>query len=530
MTSHTNRNTGIFHTILEIRMRNIYVSFFTLFVLFALDLTNYVIANEKCREDQEFKRVFGPIERKCIQILDSCASRRMRLFDEDRWRARDACYVPYKTDTSFVGPCPSILSDLESQGLNTEETVLAVALLRGTLERRNEDGYISFYLPGESEEMVRGILKTNPDNLVAIHYLTTTLNDNNLVEKIILLNRLVELDPLCREQWFYRSRIITHYVQTLFNEDLLDQLNVDIISGRLRRDLVITAWDSLNSIYEKGYEMSEGPQKLVYALMMLHHPLLEESMGLDRIVDILDIDLRKRSAELRKRLSDDLIDDYYDPVSTDYSKMNAVNVFCNDYAFELGLYEQCVDFLAAIAASSMQIDHELVGDFTFATINSLLAATRNCGERFRAISDDHDSPLIELEVCVTENQNVNFGRLSNIIAKVKDRIPDSDYHLLLSYLAMNSNSASYLDKALKDNREYTKHAIWLAKRLYVRNLSKEALDVVGVGMKYEKPKEFESDKSGSDIVFELLNKMHYKMRGGQELGGEFQETARIKGG
>ena len=425
------------------------------------------LLDERC-ESYELRRAINePIRRACLSERDACIDERMSSLNETQEQAKEFCWKqPLSIDPRYVGPCPSLLEELEGDAFNGDEWILKRVNLRMRFEKPHPQGAASLdkYKRKESVQFLRRLLAKEPNNVVALGYLKTWLDQNEIVEKLTLEMKLQELDPDCSNTLWTRRGLIFNHVNQLADNWLMGSGVGSELSNNERRVLFQRVRITLLEMYDDAIEQKSGTDRLYWALESIHDAVLSGMFkNLQQIYDHHQIEFQDYAEERRKEIVHDLSSEY--GVNSKHGRTKTLSMMCNDYAFELGLNSHCLELLEHFGRKDSR---SLATDWVQAAILLTNWLTRDCSQL--------DVLLIDAPIwwsnrnrrCPEEESEKSIERVGFLTSRFSRGTKSAEANLLQAYLRMDETSDDYFIRALKQDKSVLPYGARLSKRLLKR--------------------------------------------------------------
>ena len=229
----------------------------------------------------------------------------------------------------------------------------------------------------DSLQLVRNILDSNPDHLLALQFMSANPTYNTL-EKLKSLIRLSELDLACEYEWYYRIEMIADYVAGMYGHNVTSHLYLEKVSLEERLSVTRAAWEILDLLFKHGYESTEGRTKLIFAILMVDHPVVKYLNILNVDTSFLTTDFVEYYSRLKADIVNDIIMQGKAQNAIQMELVNEIDMFCNDYSFELGLLNHCFETLETYSGQVTVFGQLMKESIEHALITTALAITRDC--------------------------------------------------------------------------------------------------------------------------------------------------------
>ena len=311
-------------------------------------LTNpYLYSTElssECKRNQEY---FGDplVQRfnlKCLESLKVCRDTKMSNSNLNRREAFEACSrFPLISDSRYLGPCPELLDELENPIYDGLDSIVSRAELRSHFVLDGVIGLDSSYKFEESKQELLRLLDVEPNNIGALLQLKFRLDpEKDVLQDLRIEMKLQDLDPGCSFDWPLRANFIPNTVHLLITNNMKGEGVGSRLTDSELSELVNQAWNTLLSMYDYAYSTSTNIRKLSYALQSIYNPIfIVSTPTIERVSTLLDIDPIEYVDHRREFIVNNLNTHY--GVDSDQSRSQSLGMICNDYAFEIGVFDQC---------------------------------------------------------------------------------------------------------------------------------------------------------------------------------------------
>ena len=439
------------------------------------------LIDERCESDKLLYTSSLPIEHSCWdREYNACIEARILATDETHEQAEEFCRNrPVGSDPSFLGPCPEYLEELESATFDGEEWLLPRIDLRMSFSTLNEHGQRSsdYYKREESVQSLRRLLIKDPDNVVALSYLRSNLyHIDDIVQDLTIEMKLHELDPDCPSFRMLKEASIFSSVNKLADNWLSGRGAGSDLTQSERKELLQQARSTLLNMYDIAVKQDTGTDRLFWALQSIHDAILSGMFeNLREIADQLDIDLE----DFAERRTSELVQAFSDEFNLDsaHGRTHSLGMICNDYAFELGLANHCVNLLEYHGRKDAELHGTLASDWAQGAILLVNWLTLDCPEE----------PYTTLgwspnwwgdRRCPTEENVKSIKRVSMLLAQFSGKGSSAEGELLEAYLSLDDKSHEGFRRALAIDTSVAPYGPRLAKRLLLREIKDSAHGVI----------------------------------------------------
>lgn len=480
--------------------------------------------DSRCTTAKLFMILSEQVEIPCMAEANDCIEERRVKFSEPSEYTENLCFnQPLIIDPRFYGPCPKYLGVLESPDYDDNNWLLPKTSLRLVFDQSLEGGpQTDTFKRSDSILSIKRLLDSDPDNLVALSLMRVLLDYDDLATGLKIELKLHELEPDCPESWDSRLNMINSYTEQIVVNWVKGKGAVSNLSEREFIDLIDKSLITLNEIFNVAIDESQHVDQLLYALESINYPAFNRQSIITRIAHLLEFNLEnyreERTTELVRRFSIQ-----YD-VDSEQELSVTLQMTCNDFAFELGLIERCIEQLEYSALQNVEMSRSFENNWTKAALLLVNAITRDCSPH----SDDwlHEPFLMFYERrCFEELEPLFTARINALQSKFTHNYASSDRELLIAFLLMNEISDKYFLRAVELDSNTVVFATNLSKRLYKRNEIDGALNVLNSSIEVINQGRFEPQEWGDNLDIENLKNFYSSVNEG--LYKNFFERPRI---
>ncbi len=423
--------------------------------LFALALAQLIDSSPVCPTNtlRAGEATWFALESECAEERRSCElhhgiSIKNNVLNEECW------FRPIDEEQQFFGPCPETLRNSESLfDIDTVDWTLAQVLLRQYFRASDR---VTFYKASESASELQRILEMDPDNNRAIEISLRYADQFKISadRRLQLALRLRASDPACiGGLWFYIGTL--GYIIDLIANEAEVSRGISLPELAASDIKIREAIELVESAYLDAHESIHPYKKLPLSWAFVSEPFF------GRVLSRLgDETLNKH----RLFVTNDLRLEFGADVEAD--RKMSLNMLCNDYAFELGLMNSCVDLVARHWESDVALFDKPSDDVIEATTRLALASSRRCDEpSFLDLPQDGFRVVTPSTRCVPEihaEANVEINRLLDQLENLKDY---PEISVLRAYTNPVSDSRQIFMNVIADDSKQVVHAILIAKRL-----------------------------------------------------------------
>ena len=426
------------------------------------------LIDERCESEQLLYTISFPIEQVCWdRESNACIEARMLDTDETQEQAEEFCWNrPFESDPRFLGPCPEYLEELESDTFDGEEWLLPRIILRMAFSPLNEHGQRSsdYYKREESVQSLRRLLTKDPDNVVALSYLRSNLfHVDDLVQDLTIEMKLHALDPDCPSNRWLRTAFIFNLVYELADNWWSGNGAGSELTQSERKALLLGARSTLLDMYDIAVVHDSGTDRLYWALQSIHDYVLSGyGKNLGQIADQLDVDIEDYAEERTSSLVQAFSDEFN--VDSVHGRTHSLGMICNDYAFELGLSNHCVNLLEYFGQEDAELPGTLATDWAQAAILLVNWLTLDCSDHPYFVSGPASDWWNDRR-CPTEENVKSIERVSTLLSQFSSKGSSTERELLEAYLSLDDKSHERFRRAFAIDTSVAPYGSRLAKRL-----------------------------------------------------------------
>ena len=443
--------------------------------------------DDRCESTQLGVSLYEDLNDLCMLHTSRCMDERVLKFNESQEQARELCENrPLILDPRFIGPCPSFVQELETTD-NHDKGVLARVYLRTyfltpTIEHHTE---VDRFKRTESIQHIRELIDSDPNNIVALELLNALLDENEILEKLHLQLKLHDLDPDCPDGWWFLPDNLFNHVDKLIGNWLSGKGSGSELSENELKELVQRTRHTLLGMYDLAIDQSHNNmRKLSYALKSLHDRLLTgRSENTSQISDHLEIDPEEftegRRISLIHRLS------LEHGIDSNHDRTQTLGMICNDYAFQIGLAEHCLDLLTHFGQIDSESGKSIANDWVQAALLLTNSLTLDCESKLG------DSATTEFRtdqrVCLTVLREPFTAHIRGWLRKLRkdssayEACPECE--LLEAYLRLDETSDEHFIRALALDGNSVSYAGSLSKRLHKQGEKEAAITILNASKK-----------------------------------------------
>ena len=157
--------------------------------------------------------------------------------------------------------------------------------------------------------------------------------------------KIFYLDKNCRRAWPIHEGAIWGILTQLIENRELGTTPGAAMANEDFEQLANCAWQSLMSMYNYTYHVSEDMNKLAYALNSINHVVFAEynTVASEIVGRYLGIDPEVYSINRRAYIVANL--KLFFSIDTKSDWQRSLGMICNDYAFEIRLAEHCLHMI-----------------------------------------------------------------------------------------------------------------------------------------------------------------------------------------
>ena len=423
----------------------------------------------------------------CTRIYSACINHRKKEFGESREDAIESCIHSLETAPEYSGPCPELLYELEDSKYDNDKSVIARVELREWFMEDLSAGFHRIYKQIESMEMVRSLLKKEPDNLLAVSYeyfhRYRVESKEDLVASTKSVIKMYELDPNCSSAWKFNPNEIVNLIEDLLKQRRDISSTVAKLSHDEFTDLVRAAFDSMKATYTHVYRSSVNIRKLEYAKRLIEHPFIFISEEFaEELGSILDVDPKNYIDRRREFVINDLTKLYV--LDAEVDRRHSIGMICNDYAFEIGLAKHCLDLITEFVKYYDDIQRSLPSWLWEAAFALSITASRECD----TLSESdvfiflHCTFCYQTLSCLTDEVAELRNRLIDVFDSQIQGDSEFEYYLLNAYVVSNKDSVQNYQHAINLNDVAILHSKLLSKRLMNKGFQDAAVSVLDIAL------------------------------------------------
>ncbi len=424
---------------------------------------------EPCESDKLMMELEKRVGSRCRASLDSCVDVQTSEYGVSIEDAANYCLNrSLPLDPSYKGSCPDVLVELESNAYDGDEWLLDRAYLRLDFERFNEHGVRNFE-ERDSARRLRTLLEAEPDNLAALGILNVLYDENGVVETIRLEIRAYELERDCRKHWIWFPTWMYNHVNELIDNWLAGSGVGSELNKSELRDVIQQVRGTLIDLYDNAMEKSNGVYKLDYAMSSIRDPILTgDTDDLKQIAVQLGIDMEDHEKNRRATVVHRLAREY--GLRSKHGYEESLQMMCNDYAFQIGMEDQCFKLLDHYGSQIRIDDESLAIGWTQAAMLLVNRLTSDCSKPLNLIGDT--------DRCIMDQYRTFSTRLKDVLSSISDLPATAERELLEAYLRMDETSDKYFLRSLALDESKVDYAEVLSRRLHRRGELDAALNIL----------------------------------------------------
>ena len=402
----------------------------------------------------------------CNNELNSCIDERLSQHGEQHDQARTHCWDrPLDIDPRFVGPCPSYMEQFETHTNGSDESRLQrIAIRRIFKQSNNNDSIVDWFKRSESEQTIRRMLTSDPENPVLLDLLISSLFvSNDLVERLNLHLTKQELDPDCPESRSLFLFTIYGITNEVVDNWLTGKGSGSELSKTEITDLFLRVQRTLLEAYDLTIEQAENERKLKWALESIHDALLSRPFeNLQQFARLTEIGLDEFGENRRTFLTQQFSREY--DVDSDHGRAQSLRTICSSRAFELGLLDHCLKLLVYFGLEDSNSLDSPELDWTQAAISLMNGLTRDCSE--------HTNDLLfapewwNKRHCFAERHHEITSRINDLLERFPELGRSAERQVLEAYLLLDETSDERFLQALTLDGAMVVYAARLSKRLH----------------------------------------------------------------
>ena len=234
-------------------------------------------------------------------------------------------------------------------------------------------------------------------------------------------------------------------------------------------EFIVKGIETYKKVYETAYFNYVHQKKLKFAYAYIRADLFGDFLGMNEQED-------------RERRRLEVVGYFESRYSTEggHYRAQALNVICNDYAFEIGLVSHCLDLIENYWKSDVERDGQIQDDVLDAALVLGLAVSRNCREAHPVGILFHVRPSYH---CLAEYEST----FSTIMRSLNNLTNENTWARKQLALDLYSSPADHLeerfDKSVRIEPRIVWHTMLLAKRLRNRDLHDMAIRIVEIALR-----------------------------------------------
>ena len=416
---------------------------------------------------------------RCTDILNDCID---QLIENSVASERDAyrkCNSkPLVLDSRYTGPCPKVLYELENVN-DPIGTLSARALLRSDFQHVVGANYWSTYKFDETKRELIKALSNHPNDIGLLNNMIYYSTEDDVVLELETTLKLIELDPDCE---FHLSNSIPHLVSQLVRQLLSKTPPSKTQDFEKTEDLIRRAWLSYLSIFDHAYETTSGLSKLSYGIQSYSDDFFSrDDLVKTAISDILGVSPTDFVANRKEYVLSDLLRVL--GTESNFTREDKLEYSCNDYAFEIGLFQRCLELIDYYSKMDAKRQTGLPVDIYEATLNSLMTITRNCHSDLLLNIYLYES-YITAPFCINEYKAQLISKLTTFIARYPRSSQTSQLALLEIYSSLSERTPQDFFEQLELDSRLILHSWILARRLYHMDLDLLAIEILNRSIEF----------------------------------------------
>lgn len=415
---------------------------------------------------------------RCNDSLNACIDKTVTT---KQMKEEDAIVIcnslPLNIDNRFIGPCPRLLTELESLSNDNPDLVIARTMLRSKFFPSEKLHYGDSYRFADSKSDLIKVTNIDPTNIGALVDLKSYLNINEeSVNQLEIEIKLQELDPQCSFDWPIQLRTIPSLLSNVIQGNRSGgQISMSLSERELAQH-VKNAWNATNEIYNIAIHSSTNIRKLSYAIQSIDNPLF--SLPPDvvaKISEILELDPVAFAEARRVHLVKELSSEY--GTKSIHDRSHSLGMTCNEYAFQIGLMMRCLSLIDHFANYEERTISEFPKDLYEAMLSLVLSSTRDCSDDLVLVLHFYGGLSNSIK-CFDIEEKLVKASLSKILERLSSFKETQEYHIIMAYVSLNESSPLSFARAISIGDEAVLHTLTMAKRLQQNGFTKESMGVI----------------------------------------------------
>ena len=453
----------------------------TSLTLLLLDSSLLVMADshEICLylEAEKSDPIYSSFFNACIEKVVNCSEKKQLDFDMSESEADEACTkFPLPSDPRYLGGCPELLEQLESEQYDGIDSLPARAALRSDFYFDGVMNHNTTYKYQETKAELAMAIENDPDNihLLSSHYSYLDY-DTEPVETIEFEIRLRELDPDCKYNIPFTESTISNQLELLISTRLEGKPPGNAIVDSNLHDLVTRSWVALETMYERNYKSSYNIEKLRLGIQWVEYSMYfneDTDLVVSKILGLTKVEQRLKT---RKYIESNLRLEY--GADSKHGRKESLAMLCNDYAFELGLVNLCIDLIKQLTHIDQSKKEDLQTDIFDALMALTSSATRNCEDTFIIFLHNFHG-LHYTETCIAYDRANIIDFVKQMISRFERSVETYEYHLLKAYAYLDESTPDNFNRAILHEDRVILNSLALAKRLQSLSRSGDALAII----------------------------------------------------
>ena len=234
------------------------------------------------------------------------------------------------------------------------------------------------------------------------------------------------------------------------------------------RNLIRLSILRFDEIYKKRFAYYDPVRKLFVAWEYVNS-------------DFMSALKQKTDEEVMAERKEFIIDAMKQEFSVDgkHDRETILYTMCNDYAFDIGLVDECLASLNYYWSSDLLYENKAKGDVLATARNLVLSTSRPCSEHVIMGTRLHYMPI---ELCFRSHIPQVISLLNGLKKQLPAGVIDSNLLVYTSYVH-ETDALKLFQQAVKSDPRNVAHAILLAKRLFDRGDKVSANQVVEIAVR-----------------------------------------------
>ena len=437
---------------------------------------------EACGYSNERRNIKRIVDGACYAERDQCELKLANSSNKSTDEIRSQCNNrTLSLDPNFAGPCPDLLLRLETEEPKDLEGILSRVYLRGRFDRKPLSDLPSSddFKRADSRKTLYQLANDKPNNVLIRSFYRHRLDDNQFVEYIETMNKIVVLDSDCLLNTFRRR--LNYFKLGLLIENWMEEQGPGAeLGAEARKKTVLETHKTLELMFDRAFDYFTDVRKLEWALDSIYDYTIASHYEHDDprrmfIQELSGLDIEQYKEDRRYDLTTKIADEY--DVDSEHGARAALAMSCNDHAFLLGLHEHCYKLIDHFGAKITSGSPELSVDWTKSSILLVNALTKSCDED-ETLWLGHPPPWLTVDLCLESDREKFMKRILEHALEHRKRVPDPLRDLLLAYLYLDDTSDDFFISALQSNGSIFEYGPRLIERLIKEGHAEAGLNIL----------------------------------------------------